>query len=123
MTATPKVLPETPVRPPGAPGVADVLSDVLRVIHLSGAIFFHADVSAPWGRADRISGGAGHRLAGGFAIEKWGRIPGAKKMSSFSKLTEHRGSIPGASYKWAGHLLNSGDQVMGTVGIPYSRIL
>jgi len=48
MTAAPKVLPETPVRQPGAPGAADVLSDVLRVIHLSGAVFFHADVSAPW---------------------------------------------------------------------------
>jgi hypothetical protein len=45
MTATPKVLPETPERQPGAPGAADVLSDVLRVIHLSGAIFFHACVS------------------------------------------------------------------------------
>ena len=29
-------------------GATDVLSDVLRVIHLSGAIFFHADVGAPW---------------------------------------------------------------------------
>jgi AraC family transcriptional regulator, alkane utilization regulator len=48
MTATPKGLPETPGRglPPLDP--ADVLSDVLRVIHLSGAIFFHADVAAPW---------------------------------------------------------------------------
>jgi AraC family transcriptional regulator, alkane utilization regulator len=48
MTAAPKVLPETPVSPPLAPGAPDVLSDVLRVIHLSGAIFFHADVAAPW---------------------------------------------------------------------------
>ena len=44
-------------------------------------------------------------------------------MSSFSKLTSIEAVIPGPSYKWAGHLLNSGHQVMGTVGIPYSRIL
>jgi hypothetical protein len=48
MPPAPKVLPETPVRPSAAPGVADVWSDVLRVIHLSGAIFFHADVAAPY---------------------------------------------------------------------------
>lgn len=48
MTSAPKVLPETPVRPPAGPGAADVLSDVLRVIHLSGAVFFHADAAAPW---------------------------------------------------------------------------
>ena len=37
-------------------------------------------------------------------------------MSSFSKLTEHRGSNPGASYKWAGAPLNSGHQVIGDRG-------
>jgi Cupin len=41
-------LPETPNRQPAMPGAADVLSDVLRVVHLSGAIFFHADIAAPW---------------------------------------------------------------------------
>ena len=48
MTATPKDLPETPHRRFSPLDVADVLSDVLRVIHLSGAIFFHADVALPW---------------------------------------------------------------------------
>jgi hypothetical protein len=48
MTATPKALPETPERRPQSLGRADVLSDVLRVIHLSGAIFFRADLAAPW---------------------------------------------------------------------------
>lgn len=48
MTATPKALPGTPERRPLSVEAADVLSDVLRVIHLSGAIFFRADLAAPW---------------------------------------------------------------------------
>jgi AraC family transcriptional regulator, alkane utilization regulator len=66
MTAAPPSLTETPdpldaliqplksltVPPPPAPirseAVMDVLSDVLRVVRLSGSVFFTADFSAPW---------------------------------------------------------------------------
>ncbi len=47
MTAAPKILPQTPLGQPGT-DATDVLSDVLRIIHLSGAVFFHADLAAPW---------------------------------------------------------------------------
>jgi AraC-like DNA-binding protein len=42
MTASPISLPETP-----APAF-DVLSDVLRVVRMSGAVFFRADMAGPW---------------------------------------------------------------------------
>jgi AraC family transcriptional regulator, alkane utilization regulator len=65
MTATPDDLPRTPelldafadalesfgyVGPPsgGPEETMDVLSDVLRVVRLSGAVFFTADFSSPW---------------------------------------------------------------------------
>ena len=67
MTETLCLLPETPdlldaliealksltVPPAAAPGLTkgaevDVLSDVLRVVRLSGAVFFTADFSSPW---------------------------------------------------------------------------
>jgi AraC family transcriptional regulator, alkane utilization regulator len=48
MSSAPKILAETPAPQFPAAGATDVLSDVLRIIHLSGAIFFDADVAAPW---------------------------------------------------------------------------
>ena len=44
MTAAPNPLPETPASPPGF----DVLSDVLRVVRMAGAVFFRADMAGPW---------------------------------------------------------------------------
>ena len=44
MTAAPNSLPETPAQAPSF----DVLSDVLRVVRMSGAVFFRADMAGPW---------------------------------------------------------------------------
>jgi AraC-like DNA-binding protein len=48
MTETLKVLPETPSEYRAPPIPLDVLSDVLRVVRLSGAVLFRGDFSAPW---------------------------------------------------------------------------
>ena len=39
----------------------DVLSDVLRVVRLSGAVFFTADFSSPWAVESPDSRNAGRR--------------------------------------------------------------
>ena len=44
MTAAPNPLPETPASTPSF----DVLSDVLRVVRMSGAVFFRADMAGAW---------------------------------------------------------------------------
>jgi AraC-like DNA-binding protein len=44
MTGTPDLLPATPL----PPGGADVLSEVLRVVHLSGSVFLRGEFSEPW---------------------------------------------------------------------------
>lgn len=44
MTAAPSPLPETPAPAPAF----DVLSDVLRVVRMSGGVFFRADMAGPW---------------------------------------------------------------------------
>src|SRR3978361_35088 len=36
-------------------GGLDALSDVLRVAHLTGGVFLHADFSAPWCMAARVA--------------------------------------------------------------------
>ena len=47
MTRSPGPLLENPERPPGAPA-PDPLSDVLRAVRLTGAVFFRVDASSPW---------------------------------------------------------------------------
>lgn len=47
MIASPKVLAETPARR-ASPASLDVLSDVLRVVRLSGAVLFRCEFSVPW---------------------------------------------------------------------------
>ena len=48
MLESPEVLAETPPMPGPPPGSVDVLSDVLRVVRLSGAVLFRCEFSVPW---------------------------------------------------------------------------
>jgi AraC-like DNA-binding protein len=48
MTRAPDHLPETPRLQRTAAGSFDVLSDLLRVVRLTGAMLFRGDLSAPW---------------------------------------------------------------------------
>jgi len=48
MTAAPESLPGTPGVPRTAIDAFDVLSDLLRVVRLTGAVLFRGDLSAPW---------------------------------------------------------------------------
>ncbi len=48
MMQAPKILPETPGLVQAISASFDVLSDVLRVVRLTGAVFFRGDLSAPW---------------------------------------------------------------------------
>ncbi len=52
MTGPPEGMTETP--DPDRKGRMDALSDVLRVAHLTGGVFLHADFFAPWCIAARI---------------------------------------------------------------------
>src|SRR5947207_13742547 len=53
MTAPPGDMTETP--DPGRKAGMDALSDVLRVAHLTGGVFLHADFFAPWCMAARVA--------------------------------------------------------------------
>lgn len=50
MTETPRLLPATPDArlSANAPGLADLLSDILRTVHLSGVVLFRAEFHEPW---------------------------------------------------------------------------
>src|SRR5262249_8239251 len=52
MTGPPEVMTETP--DPDRKAGMDALSDVLRVAHLTGGVFLHAEFFAPWCIAARI---------------------------------------------------------------------
>ena len=61
----------------------DALSDVLRVAHLTGGVFLHADFFAPWCMAARVSpehcapalGPASHLIVYHYVVEGAFRIP------------------------------------------------
>ncbi|MBI1423207.1 MAG: helix-turn-helix domain-containing protein [Gammaproteobacteria bacterium] len=57
MTETPRFLPGTPpaaLQPEGV-GLADLLSDILRTVHLSGMVLFRAEFREPWSVATPAS--------------------------------------------------------------------
>src|SRR5262245_22494713 len=53
MTDPPGVMTETP--DPGRKATMDALSDVLRVAHLTGGVFLHAQFFAPWCIAAQVA--------------------------------------------------------------------
>jgi AraC-like DNA-binding protein len=53
MIGPPEDMPETPYR--GRKAGMDALSDVLRVAHMTGGVFLHADFFAPWCMSARVS--------------------------------------------------------------------
>ena len=67
----------------------DVLSEVLKAVKLSGALFFNAEFSAPWcfssspsaAREHFLSPGAGHLIIYHFLTEgrAYARLPGGRK--------------------------------------------
>jgi AraC family transcriptional regulator, alkane utilization regulator len=77
MPVSPKVLAETPAAPAALP--ADALSDVLRVVRLSGVILFRCDMTAPWAIAASQSAPLARAL-----------LPGAKQLMPFHLVSEGR---------------------------------
>jgi AraC-like DNA-binding protein len=79
MLASPKVLAETPATRGPSPATLDVLSDVLRVVRLSGAVLFRCEFSVPW--AVKTPGPAElARLV----------LPGARQLMPFHLVAEGR---------------------------------
>ena len=77
MTQAPEPLPETPERP-GA-GSFDVLSDLLRLVRLTGAVLFRGDLSAPWAFETMSSAQVARIL-----------LPGAKRLMMFHLVAQGR---------------------------------
>jgi AraC-like DNA-binding protein len=67
----------------------DVLSEVLKVVRLQGALFFNAEFTAPWcvssspsaAYADQLAPGAGHLIIYHFVAEgrAWAQLPGGQR--------------------------------------------
>jgi AraC-like DNA-binding protein len=83
MTERPATLPVHPGTPPGP----DPLSDVLRTVRVTGALFFLSELSAP---------SAAARVPEGEALAR-GLAPNAQNIISYHVIT--RGSVWGALYK------------------------
>ena len=92
MTGPPADMTETP--DPGKKSGMDALSDVLRVTHLTGGVFLHAQFFAPWCIAARIPaehcapalGPASHLIIYHYVVEGDGYEPtGEAAMAAFAK--------------------------------------
>jgi AraC-like DNA-binding protein len=80
MLAPPKVLAETPAMRGHMPAAAvDVLSDVLRVVRLSGAVLFRCEFSLPWAVVTPDPGELARLL-----------LPGAKQLMLFHLVAKGR---------------------------------
>jgi AraC-like DNA-binding protein len=79
MLGSPRVLAETPWTHHPSPGSVDVLSDVLRVVRLSGAVLFRCEFSVPWAVATPEPA----ELAGLL-------LPGARQLMLFHLVAEGR---------------------------------
>src|SRR5207342_3945448 len=86
MTGPPADMTETP--DPDRKAGMDALSDVLRVVHLTGGVFLHAEFFAPWCIAARVApehcapllGPASHLILYHYVVEGelHGRVEGAE---------------------------------------------
>jgi AraC-like DNA-binding protein len=105
MTAAPESLPGTPGARRAAVDAFDVLSDLLRVVRLTGAVLFRGDLSAPWAFETLDSTQLAAML-----------LPGARRLVLFHLVSQGECFIAMPDGQW--NRLESGDIVV----LPYGDV-